>query len=227
MTVARYRQCASCNRLMPRIQERCDCGERFSGKEKKFKVCPACACVLKDRRLRCDCGLLFIFRGFLDKQAVPSSHVSENGPHIEKKSIDPIDLAKVILGTIILIFIISYSYDSGYERAESKHETDYSVGYDEGYGRGYDDGYDSGLDLGRSDGYGDGYGDGRSDGYNLGREDGYDEGYYDGRIFEKRTSQNEGTTAAEQQKASDFLRALADQQEAERQQREAQNGSGN
>lgn len=67
-TIARYRQCASCKKLMPYIQVRCDCGEKISGAAPVFKVCPGCASVLEDRRLRCDCGYLFIFRRFLDKQ---------------------------------------------------------------------------------------------------------------------------------------------------------------
>jgi len=56
---------------MPYIQNKCDCGEKFTGIERVFKVCPACGCVLKDQSLRCSCGYLFIFRRFLDKQNVP------------------------------------------------------------------------------------------------------------------------------------------------------------
>lgn len=76
--VAWYRQCTSCKKLMPYIQIRCDCGERFTGSERIFKVCPACGSVLDTRRLRCDCGYLFVFRRFLDKQCAPEATQSKD-----------------------------------------------------------------------------------------------------------------------------------------------------
>lgn len=76
--VAWYRQCTSCKKLMPYIQIRCDCGERFTGSERIFKVCPACGSVLDPRRFRCDCGYLFVFRRFLGKQCAPEATQSED-----------------------------------------------------------------------------------------------------------------------------------------------------
>ena len=70
MAIARYHQCPACKRLMPSIQSRCDCGERFTGREPSFKGCPACGSLVGAGALWCDCGYLFIFRRFLDKQNV-------------------------------------------------------------------------------------------------------------------------------------------------------------
>lgn len=70
MQVARLHQCLSCNKLVPIIQAKCDCGAPFSGSEQIYKVCPSCGSVIRSTRLRCDCGFLFIFRRFLDKQSV-------------------------------------------------------------------------------------------------------------------------------------------------------------
>ena len=83
----RFYKCASCGKLIPYLQTRCECGAEKTGRERRFKACPACGSLLGNGRLRCDCGYLFVFRGFLDQQTVPANvkeqldHAYAQGKH--------------------------------------------------------------------------------------------------------------------------------------------------
>lgn len=68
-----YRECPDCHRLMSCLVPRCDCGRRFTGNERKFKVCQECGSLQPSSRLVCDCGHILIF----DKREITPVDVEE------------------------------------------------------------------------------------------------------------------------------------------------------
>ena len=56
MKLLRFHECPECHRISPYLQSRCDCGYRFSGRERQYKTCPECGSLIPSSQIICDCG---------------------------------------------------------------------------------------------------------------------------------------------------------------------------
>lgn len=66
-----FYECPECHRYISYLQSRCDCGYRFTGKEKKYRSCPKCGSFYPSPRLFCDCGHFLPF----DKEEITPDDV--------------------------------------------------------------------------------------------------------------------------------------------------------
>ena len=61
MKVLQYKECPNCGQIVPYLQSICDCGRRFSGKERMYKSCPYRGTLNPSTRLFCSCGHFLLF----------------------------------------------------------------------------------------------------------------------------------------------------------------------